>query len=167
MNTKTVEFTEQSVYQIRNILAGDELIRKLLYLQVPGAITSDVVVTKDQVKNLITLVPYLQDEGGIENSSQSNFLVVYPSYMDFTSDVEHRVNISIDMFVYKDFYILDGGKMRLTQILNRIIQLLEDKKLAFAERFTISDSRLSSIDGGTTLCYLTTWSVVNGTSVEY
>jgi hypothetical protein len=71
------------------------------------------------------------------------------------------------MFVYKDFYILDGGKMRLTQILNRIIQLLEDKKLAFAERFTISDSRLSSIDGGTTLCYLTTWSVVNGTSVEY
>lgn len=167
MNTKTIDFTEQSVYQIRNILINDTTIRKLLYLQIPGALTSEIVVTPQQVQNLLTIVPYVQDDGGIENSSQSNFIVIYPSFIDFTSDIEHRVNISIDVFVYKDYYILDGAKMRLTQLVNRIIQLLEDKKLAFAERFTISDCRLTSIDQGKTLGYLTTWSIANGTEIQY
>lgn len=167
MNIKTVELVEQSIYQIKSLLLNDLTMRKLLYLQLPGALTSATNPTTAQVDNLISVVPYVQDDDGIENSSQSNFVVIYPSVLDFTSDVEHRINISIDIFVYKDYYLLDGGKMRLTQLLNRIIQLLENQKLAFAEKFTISDSRLTSIDQGKTLGYLTNWSVVNGTTIQY
>jgi hypothetical protein len=167
MNIKTIELVEQSVYQIKSILINDEMIRKLLYLQVPNALTSNTNVTAAQVDGLISVVPYVQDDGGIENSAQSNFLIVYASFMDFTSDVEHRINLSIDMFVYKDYYLLDGAKMRLTQLLNRVLYLLENKKLAFAERITIQDSRLTSIDQGKTLGYLTNWSVVNGTTIQY
>jgi hypothetical protein len=164
---KTIDFVEQSVYQIKNLLLGDVTLRKLLYLQTPSALTSNTQVTASQVTDLISIIPYVQDDDGVENSSQSNFVVIYPSYMDFTSEVEHKINISIDVFVYKDYYLLDGAKIRLTQILNRVVHLLEDKKLAFAEKFTISDARLTSIDQGKTLGYLTTWSVVNGTELQY
>jgi hypothetical protein len=164
---KTIDFVEQSVYQIKNLLLGDVTLRKLLYLQTPSALTSNTEVTASQVTDLISIIPYVQDDDGVENSSQSNFVVIYPSYMDFTSEVEHKINISIDVFVYKDYYLLDGAKIRLTQILNRVVHLLEDKKLAFAEKFTISDARLTSIDQGKTLGYLTTWSVVNGTELQY
>jgi hypothetical protein len=167
MNMKTIDFVEQSVYQIKNLLLGDVTLRKLLYLQTPSALTSNTEVTASQVTDLISIIPYVQDDDGVENSSQSNFVVIYPSYMDFTSEVEHKINISIDVFVYKDYYLLDGAKIRLTQILNRVVYLLEDKKLAFAEKFTISDARLTSIDQGKTLGYLTTWSVVNGTELQY
>jgi hypothetical protein len=167
MNIKTIELVEQSVYQIKSILINDETIRKLLYLQVPNALTSNTNVTAAQVDGLISVVPYVQDDGGIENSAQSNFLIIYASFMDFTSDTEHRISLSIDMFVYKDYYLLDGAKMRLTQLLNRVLHLLENKKLAFAERITIQDSRLTSIDRGKTLGYLTSWSVVNGTTIQY
>lgn len=167
MNMKTIDFVEQSVYQIKNLLLGDVTLRKLLYLQTPSALTSNTQVTASQVTDLISIIPYVQDDDGVENSSQSNFVVIYPSYMDFTSEVEHKINISIDVFVYKDYYLLDGAKIRLTQILNRVVHLLEDKKLAFAEKFTISDARLTSIDQGKTLGYLTTWSVVNGTELQY
>lgn len=167
MSIKTIELIEQSVFQIKNILINDEVIRKLLYIQAPNALTSATNVTAAQVDGLISVVPYVQDDGGIENSAQSNFLIIYASYIDFTSDIEHKVNLSIDMFVYKDYYQLDGAKMRLTQLLNRILYLLEDKKLAFAERITMQDSRLTSIDQGKTLGFLTNWSVVNGTAIQY
>jgi hypothetical protein len=164
---KTVELVEQSVYQIKSILLNDLTIRKLLYLQIPGALSSLTNPTTTEVDGLISIVPYVQDDGGIENSAQSNFIVVYAPLMDFTNDVQHVITISIDIFVYKDYYLLDGGKMRLTQLLNRIMQLLENKKLAFAEKFTITDTRLDSIEKGKTLAYLTNWSVVNGTAIQY
>jgi hypothetical protein len=47
------------------------------------------------------------------------------------------------------------------------MNLLENKKLAFAEKFTISDCRLTSIEKGKTLGYLTNWNVVNGTAIQY
>jgi hypothetical protein len=164
---KTIELVEQTLYQIKSILINDEVVRKLLYLQIPGALASNVSVTTSQVNGLISVVPYLQDDDGIENSSQSNFIVLYCNYMNFQEDMQHSLTIGIDVFIYKDYYILDGSKMRLTQILNRVVDLLEDKKLAFAEKFTINDARLTSIDQGKTIGYLTTWSVVNGTEIKY
>jgi hypothetical protein len=167
MNTKTIELTEQSVYQIKSLLINDEVVRRLLYIQAPNALTVEQTVTAAQVDNLISIIPYVEDDGGIENSSQSNFIVVYPSLFDFNSDIEHVVNLSIDIFVYKDYYLLDGAKMRLTQLISRVLKILENKKLAFAERFTMSDSRLVSIDKGKTLGYITTWRVANGTETQY
>jgi hypothetical protein len=119
------------------------------------------------VDGLISVVPYIQDDDGIENSAQSNFLVVYPAYFDLKDDQQHFVTVNIDIFVYKDYYLLDGSKIRLTQLFNRIVNLLQNVKLSFAEKFTISDARLTNIDQGKTLGYLTSWSVVNGTAIQY
>jgi hypothetical protein len=160
---ETIISTEQAIFQIRNILTNDEVVRKLLYIQTPAALTSTDNVTTAMVANLITIVPYVTDIGGIENSSQSNFIVIYPSYLDLSSDVEHVIDISIDLFVYKDHYIINGNKLRLNQLLDRVIYLLEDKKLSFAERFTISSAKLTNIDNGKTIGFLTNWSIVNGT----
>jgi hypothetical protein len=160
---ETIISTEQAIFQIRNILTNDEVVRKLLYIQTPAALTLTDNVTTAMVANLITIVPYVTDIGGIENSSQSNFIVIYPSYLDLSSDVEHVIDISIDLFVYKDHYILNGNKLRLNQLLDRVIYLLEDKKLSFAERFTISSAKLTNIDNGKTIGFLTNWSIVNGT----
>jgi hypothetical protein len=74
------------------------------------------------------------------------------------------VSVNIDIFVYKDYYLLDGAKARILQILNRVVDLLDDKKLAFAEKFQIDDARLTNIDQGKTIGYLTSWSAVNGTT---
>lgn len=164
---KTIETVEQTLYQIKNILINDETIRKLLYIQAPNALTVSTSVTAAQVNGLMSIVPYVQDDGGIENSSQSNFMVIYCNYMNFQDDMQHVITFGIDIFVYKDYYLLDSSKIRLVQILNRVVDLLEDKKLAFAEKFTISDARLSSIDQGKTIGYLTTWSVANGTAINY
>lgn len=161
---KTITLAEQTVYQIKNILISDESIRKLLYIQSPDALTSSTSVTIAMVDKLISVVPYVQDDDGIENSAQSNFIVIYVSHMNFDSEVQHEITVGIDLFVYKDYYLLNGSKIRLTQILDRAVTLLEDKKLAFAEKFNISDARLTSIDAGKTLGYLTTWRVVNGTT---
>ena len=164
---KTIELTEQSVYQIKSILLNDDTIRKLLYVQAPNALTSNASVTTAMVDGLISVVPYIQDDDGIENSAQSNFLVVYPAYFDLKDDQQHFVTVNIDIFVYKDYYLLDGSKIRLTQLFNRIVNLLQNVKLSFAEKFTISDARLTNIDQGKTLGYLTSWSVVNGTAIQY
>ena len=161
---KTVLLAEQTVYQIKNILVSDATLRKLLYIQAPDALTSATNVTIAMVDPLISVVPYVQDDDGIENSAQSNFMVFYVSYMNFDNEVRHEITVGIDLFVYKDYYLLNGSKIRLNQILERVVTLLEDKKLAFAEKFTIQDARLTSIDAGKTLGYLTTWSVVNGTA---
>jgi hypothetical protein len=161
---KTIQLAEQTVFQIKNILISDETLRKLLYIQTPSALTSETDVSISMVNSLISVVPYVQDENGIENSAESNFIVVYVSYMNFTNEVMHEITVGIDMFVYKDYYLLDGSKMRLNQILNRVVDLLEDKKLAFAEKFTIEDVRLTSIEQGKTIGYLTSWSTVNGTT---
>lgn len=163
---KTIENTESAIYQIKNVIIGNAEIRKLLYLNVPSALTSATNVTIAQVENLISIRPYIQEDDGIENSSQSNFIIIYPTYMDFSNDMMHSIQVSIDIFVYKDNYFLDGAKTRILQLLNRIVDSLNDKKLAFAERFEINDARLTNIDQGKTIGYLTTWSIVNGT-VEY
>jgi hypothetical protein len=160
---QTIQAIEQAIFQIRNILTGDAAIRKLLYLQTPAALTSNDNVSEAMVANLITIVPYVTDIGGIENSSQSNFIVIYPSYIDLTDDVYHTISISIDLFVYKDHYVLNSNKLRLTQLLDRVIYLLEDKKLSFAERFTLGNTKLTNIDNGKTIGFLTSWSIVNGT----
>jgi hypothetical protein len=164
---KTIELTEQSVYQIKSILMNDDIIRKLLYIQAPNALASNATVSAAMVDGLISVVPYIQDDDGIENSAQSNFLVIYPAYFDLKDDQQHFVTVNIDIFVYKDYYLLDGSKIRLTQLFNRIVNLLQNVKLSFAEKFTISDARLTNIDQGKTLGYLTSWSVVNGTAIQY
>jgi hypothetical protein len=161
---KTITLAEQTMFQIKNILVNDATLRKLLYIQAPDALTSTTSVTIAQASPLISITPYVQDDDGIENSAQSNFIVVYVSNMDFSDEVRHAITVGIDLFVYKDYYILDGSKIRLNQILDRVVALLEDKKLAFAEKFTIDYARLTSIDAGKTLGYLTSWSVVNGTT---
>jgi hypothetical protein len=164
---KTIELVEQTLYQIKNILINDEVIRKLLYLQTPAALTSETSVSAANVDSLISIIPYVQDEGGIENSAESNFIVIYCNFMSFEDDIQHLITFGIDLFVYKDYFLLNGAKTRPTQILNRIVDLLEDKKLAFAEKFTISDARLTSIEKGKTIGYITTWSVANGTAINY
>jgi hypothetical protein len=164
---KTIELAEQSLYQIKSILINDETIRKLLYIQAPNALTSNASITTAMVDNLISIVPYLQDDDGIENSAQSNFLVIYVPYLNLKEDTMHMISVNIDIFVYKDYYLLDGAKVRIMQLFNRIVDLLEDKKLAFAEKFTIDDARLTNIDQGKTIGYLTSWSAVNGTAIQY
>jgi hypothetical protein len=165
---KTIQLAEQSLYQIKNILIGDETIRKLLYIQAPNALTSTTNVTAAMVDGLISIVPYLQDDDGIENSAQSNFLVVYVPYLNLKDDQMHMISVNIDIFVYKDYYLLDGAKTRILQIFNRVVELLDDKKLAFAEKFAIDDARLTNIDQGRTIGYLTSWSAVNGTQdIQY
>jgi hypothetical protein len=164
---KTLENIESAIYQIKNIIIGNADIRKLLYINTPSALTSQTNVTIANVENLISIRPYIQDDDGIENSSQSNFIIIYPTYMDFSNDTFHTIQISIDVFVYKDNYFLDNAKTRLMQLLNKIIDVLNDKKLSFAERFEINDARLTNIDGGKTIGYLTTWSIVNGTATNY
>jgi len=164
---KTLENIESAIYQIKNIIIGNADIRKLLYINTPSALTSQTNVTIANVENLISIRPYIQDDDGIENSSQSNFIIIYPTYMDFSNDTFHTIQISIDVFVYKDNYFLDNAKTRIMQLLNKIIDVLNDKKLSFAERFEINDARLTNIDGGKTIGYLTTWSIVNGTATNY
>lgn len=159
----TILLTEQTLPQLKSILMGDSIIRKLLYIQDPSALTSTTEVTETMVNNLITIVPYVTDTAGIENSSESNFIVIYANYIDLESDVEHKVDISIDIFVYKDYFLLNGSKIRSMQLLNRVVDLLENKKLAFAERFRISNARMTNIDNGKTIGYLTNWSIANGT----
>jgi hypothetical protein len=164
---KTIVAAEQSIHEIKNILVNDSVLRKLIFINTPSALASNTNVTLAQASPLITDVPYVQDDDGIENSSQSNFIVVYPAYFDLRDDVQHMVTVAIDIFVYKDYYVLDGGKNRLTQLLDRVATLLQDQKLAFAERFKIQDVRLTSIDDGRTLGYLTTWLITNGTAIDY
>jgi hypothetical protein len=164
---KTMEVTEQSMYQIKSLLINDEVIRRLLYIQTPSALTAQASVTVQMVDGLISIVPYLQDDDGVENSAQSNFMVIYPSYFNFQDDVQHTIAFSIDIFVYKDYYLLDSAKIRLMQLLNKVVDILEDKKLGFSERINITDARLTNIDRGKTLGYLTSWSVVNGTAIKY
>jgi hypothetical protein len=164
---KTLENVESAIYQIKNTIIGNSDIRKLLYINTPSALTSSTNVTVANVENLISIRPYIQDDDGIENSSQSNFMIIYPTYMDFSNDIQHTIQISIDIFVYKDNYFLDGAKTRILQLLNKVIDVLNDKKLSFAERFQINDARLTNIDQGKTIGYLTTWSIVNGTATNY
>lgn len=164
---KTIIAAEQSIHEIKNILVNDSVLRKLIFINTASALASNTNVTLQQASPLITDIPYVQDDEGIENSSQSNFIVVYPAYFDLRDDVQHMITVAIDIFVYKDYYVLDGGKNRLTQLLDRVVSILQDQKLAFAERFKIQDVRLTSIDDGRTLGYLTTWLITNGTAIDY
>lgn len=164
---KTILFCEQTLNQIKDLLLNDDIIRRLLYIQTPSALTHSIELTPSLVSNLIYTVPYVDDEGGIENSNKSNFIVIYSSYFNFSSNTENVINFSIDIFVNYDYYFIDNNKTRLMQLLNRVTDLLDNKKFSFSEKIKIVDAKLTSINNGKTIGYLTSWSVSDGTTIQY
>jgi hypothetical protein len=54
------------------------LLENYLYITSTSSINGRKrTVSAANVDSLISIIPYVQDEGGIENSAQSNFIVIY------------------------------------------------------------------------------------------
>lgn len=158
---KTIDITEQTLIQIRQILLADDVVRRLLFIQTPSALTADIQILQTDVETLIIMSPYIEEDTGVANSYGSNFIVIYPSAFDFSTGLSNTVTFSIDIFVHKDYLELDGAKLRLLQLLKRVVTLLHNKKMAFAEKMQINNAMITNIDRGRTIGYLTSWFISN------
>jgi hypothetical protein len=163
----TILQVQQAIYQIQNIIINDDIMKKLLFIQSPEALTSAAVITANQVRPLVHTMPYITYKGGVENTSNSNFCVIYTDYINLQNPEMHKLSLSIDVFVHKDYYFLNGNKQRLLELVHRLIQLLDNKKLGFAEKLRISDVKIISLDDGKTIGYILSWGISHEGQVNF
>lgn len=157
--------TEKSLFQIKSLLLQNEKIRKLLYHMVPNALDLQAP-SIDQVKDLITLTPYLEDREGVSNSFRNAFIAVYPTrfMLDTTSDL---IQIAIAVFVTKDYYEMDQETIRTLSILAECENVLDNEKFEFAGHLEFQNGMIEIIDTNRFIGYITGWEAVDGRDEDF
>lgn len=157
--------TEKSLFQIKALLLQNENIRKLLYNMRPSAL-AESAPTIDQVKDLISLTPYLEDKDGVSTSYRNAFMAIYPTrfILDTVSDL---TQIAITVFITKDYYELDNESIRVLSILDEVQNTLDGEKLEFAGRLEIQNGIIEIIDTNRFVGYVTGWEVIDGRDEDF
>lgn len=157
--------TEKSLYQIKNILSQSEQIRKLLYNMKPSALAEDAP-SISEIQNSITLVPYLEDEEGIQDSIRNSFIAVYPTNFVIENDGD-VVDISIAAFCVKDYYLLNEQRIRPLAMIGEIERRLEGIKLEFAGKLELQSVSTQVVELGKFVGFISNWEVVNGKDTDF
>lgn len=157
--------TESALYQIKDLLLDNIQIRKLLYNMTTNAL-SEAEPSIEDVEQLITIVPYIDDENGVAESYKNSFIVIYPTNFLFNEN-EVIINISIGSFVTKDYYELNNRKIRGLSLMSEISKTVSYEKLEFAGKMELMNVTSLTIDLGKFIGFTSNWEVVDGKSVNF
>lgn len=161
---KVIDNLDKTMKGIRTVLLKDTLIKKLLYNNSPDGL-SDTATTPSEsdVEGLIqnnVLVDFNTDEN---KNNVFNIIAIYGS--DITDeDEQYSVTINVDIFVSKQFVIMDENENRLMKLLSRVTLLLKDKKFFLASPLKFSSASIRVIEQPELIGYSISWEAVDGKS---
>lgn len=134
---KELKLLEKTLFEMIYILASDLEIQKLLYVD-DNNYNSDkftnfaLLPTQQMIDDeYISIAPHL--ENGIENSTRNTFLVIQLEDISLESyDGGMRASGAIHIVTDKQHELMKPNRSRLLMIADRIISILEHKKLSAA-----------------------------------
>lgn len=144
MKEKDISNLQKNMFAVKNILLNDEDIRKLLYYDTKNALEleapskEDLEVETDTELGYITLFPIM--EKGIVEYNRNTFIQITVPTLDVDID-DNDGNLFFGMLitVVTDFkhYMLDNQKIRLLEIVNRVINDIDNQKLNSAGKLEV------------------------------
>lgn len=138
-NMKDIQNISDDLFNIRTTLLNDEDIRKLLFydsknaLSLPAPSKSDLIVESDTELGYITLFPIM--EKGVLSYDRNTFIQITLPAVDIDVDKDDQnmfAGVLITAITDFKHYMLNDNKIRLLEIINRVIKLLDGKKLKSA-----------------------------------
>ncbi len=131
---KTLVNIKKSVIEVAQLLAADETILKLVYIDEPNALISpkpEITLNELIEQHYICVIPPV--ETGIKDSWRNTFITIL---LDNVSFNRRDDNTSANMIIYvstdEAHVLLDDNKMRMLEIIDRIVAILEGKKITGA-----------------------------------
>ena len=125
-----LELVQKTLYEIRNTLKQDEVLRKLLYNDSNNALQ---MVSPDpaQIEKYITIYPIYEFQN--KNDLAQNALInVLFNNGTAGEDVQLDGVLQVNIVVNVDHWDLIGGKVRPLEIADRVIKLLNNKKFSIS-----------------------------------
>lgn len=138
---KSLTLIETVIYEIKDALLDDDKIRQLLYYDTSDALDREVptknsllVDTEGKDLNYITFIPVL--EKGIDIFERNTYILVNLSEVDLDTkdDGNNYYTLNVTGITTKETYMLDNSKIRLLQLGNRIIEILDNKKFSVSSK---------------------------------
>lgn len=141
--TKNLVTTEKVMFEVKDILLNSPKLRRLVYFDSPDALTKATAPTRVEVEFLedgttnaeyITLFPFLQT--GITEYGRNTYIMIsLPSVdLDTSEDGNIYPAIFITAVTNLEHYLLSDSKLRLLQICDEIIKLIDNHKFSFATK---------------------------------
>lgn len=139
MTNKDITNIENTMFAVRTTLANDKTIRKLLYYDTPDALDKQEAPSIDQILGrvengieYITLFPVME-KGVVEYGRNTYIMITLPMIdLDLSDSSEIFVGFQITAISDMKHYMLNHNKLRLMEICNRVIELIDNQKFPTA-----------------------------------
>lgn len=127
-------------YEILDLLLLDSKIKRLLWDESSSALKENKQALPDNEtfiqEHYCNILPV---EMGIENFNRNAFITIVPEIFHFNAlDKSNVLSGSIFIIVEKEHLLLDNNKNRLFELLDRIVNALDGKKLSATINLDIS-----------------------------
>lgn len=136
---------QTTMFEIKAALLNNGDIRKLLYYDIPEALEADVTpsindLTKDaNNKDLhyITLFPIM--EKGIVEYGRNTYIMITLPLIDLDTDEDNNIypGITVTAITDSEHYMLSNDRLRLLEICNRVIKILDNQKFTVAGKLEV------------------------------
>lgn len=157
-----LERLEQSIFAIKSLLLNEGDIRKLLCNSSNNCLNM-TAPTLEEAQNYITLKPIYQFEN--KDYEQNGMINLY--YTELTPDDEVDTAVSgtlqVNVVYNVDKWELVDNKIRVIQLSNKIIKLLNNKKFNVSNQLTFA-SMQELIISKTVVGYALLFSITDGNS---
>lgn len=165
MSNTSIIRVQKALYTIKKMLLQDDTIKKLLGNMVPNALeirTPDEDWFKNQ--DVITLTPYIDYENGIKESQRNGFIAIY---LEELNRKENHLGfmLNIAVMVRQEYYEINGNKIRTLEILSRIVEILDGKKLQAAGKVNLLSAETMLIENAKMIGMFSHWEVVDGEEI--
>lgn len=152
---------EKMLNQLRREVLKDEGIRKLLYYGTPDALEQEDVPTIEDVEQHVYISNYVDRK---KHDNQHAFIAIYTTGFSNEDNITN-VELQIAAYAWESTYMLNNGRNRTLQLLHRVYQNLENRKIAFTGSLNFVGANLEGYDNGQVLGYVSTWGVVDHNAI--
>ena len=113
--------------EFKTALLANEDLRKMLFYESPDAL-SKTAPTVANVTDLIVLRPLA--ESGIKDFGKHTYIVIDIDLIDLDISDDNAIVTNVDIAVISQFdtWVLDGDKIRVLEICNRVLNAIDSKK---------------------------------------
>lgn len=129
--------------EIATLLAKDTVIKQLLFLDTPDALTgnvSDITLNQMLKEHYVSFEPPVENR--IEEYQRNTFIsILIDSISLYSSEDNISANIVIYVSTNADHILLTDNKNRLLELIDRISQIVDGKKISASGSLYISNAQ--------------------------
>lgn len=151
------------LFQLKRKLLENKKIKKLLYYTVPNALELADVAAED-VEDMITLTPIIEDEDGIAESYRNVFIAIYMGDL-VPEGTENDITFRIATYANKDNYELEQDRIRPILIMQEISKEVSNVKFEFSGKMYPINFVAENLVRGNFSGLVSTWNVVDSNEI--